>query len=158
MQSVQVFNARAYATSIAGLGKVSAASRRNGFINGIVFDDNFLAYVNRAASYGVLVRDAASLYTPTGYVLHTAVSALATTTRFAVATSASADYVLTLMAASAVAANTIVYFYFESGGFAANITRAGSDTVDGAATALALNTGTPVRRLQSDGVSAWISV
>lgn len=158
MQSVQVFNARAGATAIAGLGRIAAETRRNGFINSIEFDNNFLAYTTRCALSGILVRDAAGLYTPTGYVLHTAVSALATSTRFAVATSAAANYVLTLMAASAVPADTIVYFFFESGGFAANITRAGADTIDGAALALALNTGTPVRRLKSDGVSAWTSV
>jgi len=158
MQAVQVLNARSGDTAVRGLGKVAAGASRSGYIDQISFDDDFVAYKDRAAKFGILVRDPNATYTPVGYKAVTAIATLAASDRFVAATSTSANYALTLMAASAVPANTIVYFFFESGAFKAALTRAGSDTIDGGTAALDLNTGHPVRRLKSDGVSAWTSV
>lgn len=157
MQSVQIFNMRASAIPVEGLGFVPANTRKDGFITQSLFDASFEEYRTKAAAQGMLIRDAASLYTPTGYVLVTTTASLATSTRCVVAT-AGATYVLTLMAANAVPAGTIVYFMFDGGGaFQATLTRAGSDTINGGTT-LALNVANPVRRLQSNGVSAWVAV
>ena len=157
MQNVQILNARVNPVNIRGLGNVAAGATRSGVVNQITFDDDALAYLHRATKVGVAVRDSVSGFVPDGYNVVTAAETLAASDRFAAVTAASADYALGLMAANAVPANTIVYFFFESGGFTATITRAGSDTIDDGTT-LALNTGTPVRRLKSDGVSAWTSV
>lgn len=157
MQAVEILNARALGTSIRGLGGVAAGASRSGYINQITFDDDFIAYKDRSASAGILVRDPGASYTPSAYEAITAIATLADATRFAGVSSASGNYALTLMAASAVPAGTVVYFFHETGGNTVTITRAGADTIDGGTT-LALNTANPVRRLQSDGVSAWTSV
>lgn len=157
MQALHVFNATVSPTSIRGLGRVNAASRRDGHINQITFDDDFAAYKSRAAKFGILLRDPTGSFEADGYANITAVAALEVSDRFVVATTDSGNYVLTLMAANAVPANTIVYFFHEDGSNTATITRAGADTINGGTT-LALNTANPVRRLRSNGVSAWTSV
>lgn len=157
MQAVQVLNARAVATAIRGLGKVNAGATRAGFIEQVTFDDDFVAYKDRAPAHGILVRDPGASYTPTGYNAVTAIETLNAADRFVAVSTASGNYAITLMAANAVAEGTIVYFFHETGGNTATITRAGADTINGGTT-IALNTGNPIRRLQSDGVSAWTSV
>lgn len=157
MQAVQILNARATASAIRGLGSVRSGVARSGYIDQITFDDDFWAYKDRAAAAGILVRDPGASYTPTGYNAVTAIETLAAGDRFVAVSTASGNYAITLMAANAVDAGTVVYFFHETGGNTATITRAGADTIDGVNTK-PLNTGAPVRRLQSDGVSAWTSV
>jgi hypothetical protein len=157
MQNVQILNATASTTSIRGLGAVLSGVVKTGYINQITFDDDFVAYKDRASKAGILVRDVAAGYTPAGYNAVTAIETLVAADRFAAVNSTSGAYALTLMAANAVPANTVVYFFHETGGNTVTITRAGADTINGGTT-LALNTANPVRRLKSDGVSAWTSV
>jgi hypothetical protein len=157
MQNVQILNACAAATSIRGLGRVAAGTARSGFIHQVTFDDDFYAYKDRSAAFGILVRDPGASYTPAGYNAVTAVEVLGASDRFMAVTTASGNYAITLMAANTVPADTIIYFFHESGGNTATLTRAGADTINGGTT-LALNAANPVRRLKSDGVSAWTSV
>jgi len=155
MQNVQILNATASTTSIRGLGAVLPGVVKTGYINQITFDDDFVAYKDRASKAGILVRDVAAGYTPAGYNVVTAIETLVASDRFVAVDSTSGAYALTLMAANAVPANTVVYFFHETGGN--TVTRAGADTINGGTT-IALNTANPVRRLKSDGVSAWTSV
>jgi len=157
MQSITAYNIRATPTAVLGLGVVNAGSSKAGLIPAAIFDIDALAYRDRAARIGIVILDASGVGAPTGYNSVTGVEALATSDRAVVASTSGADYALTLMAASAVPAGTIVYFYFASGANTVTITRAGADTIDGGTT-LALATGTPVRRLQSNGLTAWVSV
>lgn len=157
MQQVQVLNANATATNIRGLGSVAAGATKTGAIHQTTFDDDYAAYRYRSTKVGVLVRDPANSFTPAGYNVVTAIETLATTDRFVAADSSSGNYAVTLMAANAVPANTIVYFFHEAGSNTVTLTRAGADTINGGTT-LALNAANPVRRLKSDGVSAWTSV
>ncbi len=159
MQNLKVMNARATAVPILGLGTVAAGSARTGTIENVVSDSDLGKYLARAANIGVAVRDLsnATALTQTAYQLVTAAIAVAGATRTAVCQTSGSNYALTLMAANSLPAGTVLYFFFESGANTVTITRAGADTIDGGTT-LALATGTPVRRLQTDGVSAWTSV
>lgn len=157
MQSVQIFNTRAQDIPVAGLGFVAAGTRKDGYITQSLFDASFRDYVEKAALQGMVIRDGASEYTPTGYALITTTATMAAATRTAVVT-AGANYVLTLRAANSYAAGTILYFYFDlAGAFTATITAAGADTIGGGTT-LALNNANKIRRIQTDGVSAWTVV
>lgn len=158
MQTVKVMNASASSVPFLGLGAIDAGDSKTGSIPTITFDANMLDYIDRAANIGVAVRDlsGATAFTQTGYQLVTAVDTVDAGARTIVCTTAG-NYVLTLVAANSVDAGTILYFFHESGGNTATITRAGADTID-AGTTKTLATANPVRRLQSDGVSAWTSV
>ena len=164
MQIVSVHNLTTRSVNINGLGPVAAESVRYGVIRQDVFDTDFDSYAFRACGSGILVIDKARAYKdtdiPTSYAqlaLITAAGAVTATHRLALVTAASANYALDLPAASAVPAGTTYYFYFESGGFTATITANGSDAID-AGTTLPLATGTPIQRIQSNGVDTWTSV
>lgn len=157
MQNITVINLTPNVTSVQGVGQVASGATKTALVRDDVFDDDMFAYRDRSARIGIIVLDSAGILVPVGFNSVTGAEALVAADRSVVASTSGADYALTLMAANAVPAGTILYFYFSTGANTVTITRAGADTIDGGTT-LALNTANKVRRLQSDGVSAWTSV
>jgi hypothetical protein len=157
MQSLDVINMRAQAVEIPGLGTVSAGARKTGFVDDTLFNADFDAYKDRTMKIGILVRDGAASpqFTPSAYESITGIATIANATRAVVATGGSA-YALTLMAASAVPVDTVLYFYYLSGANDVTITRAGSDTINGGTT-LVLNASNPVRRLRKSAAATWVN-
>lgn len=175
MQTVRVYNMTPATITIRGLGAVATATKREGAIKQTLFDANFNDYATRACNSGIVVLDTAGLYVPlaespatyyTSLSTQTATGAspvaatLAATVRAVIAanTTSAQTHTLTLPAANAVPANTVLYFFYDAATQATSIARAGSDTIDGGTSSLAINSTTVVRRLKSDGVSAWVSV
>lgn len=169
MQTVRVYNMTSRNTSVRGLGTVLAGSKREGVIQQITFDENFDAYLTKAPACGIVILDTAGLYatlteSPARYLLNylavTGITALSATNRAMVVTNAGATYAITLPAANSLPAGTILYFFYDSASNDTTIARAGADTINGGTAALALDSTAPnkVRRLQTNGVSAWITV
>lgn len=175
MQTVRIYNMQPGSVIVSGFGPVASAAKVEGVIDQISFDSNFKAFATRAVSMGIVILDTAGLYVPlaespatfyTALSTQTATGAspvtatLAATVRAVIAANntSAQTHTLTLPAANAVAAGTILYFYYDGASQATSIARAGSDTIDGGTSSLAINTTTVVRRLKSDGVSAWTSV
>ncbi len=158
MQAIEVTNMRTQAIVIAGIGTVNAESVKSGFVETTEFDADFYAYKDRCPAFGVLIQDPNDAFTPTGLQEVAAAATVADTSRvISAANTTEAGYALTLMAAGAVPAGTILYFTFTGGDDAVTITAAGADAI-GAGTTLALNTANPIRRLQSNGAALWTAV
>lgn len=175
MQTVRIYNMTPNSTMVRGFGLVASGAKVEGVIAQTTFDDNFKDYAIRACNVGIVILDTANLYVPlaespavfyTSLSTQTATGAspvtatLAATVRSVIAANntSAQTHTLTLPAASAVPANTVLYFFYDGASQATSIARAGSDTIDGGTSSLAINTTTVVRRLKSDGVSAWTSV
>lgn len=175
MQTVRIYNMTPAATLVRGFGTVASGAKAEGVIRQSTFDDNFNDYAIRACNLGIAILDTAALYTTlaespalyyTQLSVQTATGAspvaatLAATVRSVIAANntSAQTHTLTLPAANAVAAGTILYFYYDGASQTTLIARAGSDTIDGGTSSLTISTSTVVRRLRSDGVSAWTSV